>query len=172
MANEELARLLQRLPIFNSLGAEEAVDLSSRCTGLRYKQGMRLFSEGEFGDSVMVVVSGGVQISCSVPDGPDLVVASERTGALLGEMSLLDPAPRSATATATEETVVLVIDGSTFADLVAIGHPAASGILRTVAMQACHRLRGLERKVDRLMTSEDGVDVASELTAARRGMLR
>ena len=67
MPFQELAKLLRRLPVFSSLGPEEAVALASRCTGLRYKPGMRIFSEGEYADSVTIVVSGMVQISVTVP---------------------------------------------------------------------------------------------------------
>lgn len=171
MRYQELASLLRRLPVFSSLGSEEAVALASRCIGLRYKPGMRIFSEGEFADSVTVVVSGLVQISVSVPEGPDLVVSTVESGALIGEMALIDPAPRAATATAIEETVVLNIDAHAFADLLAAGHPAASGILRTVSLQVCGRLRELETKLDRLLTGE-GAELRRDLADARERITR
>ncbi len=171
MSYNELARLLQRLPVFNSLGPEEAVALASRCTGLRYKPGMRIFNEGEFADSVTIVVSGIVQISVTVPDGPDLVVSSESPGAIIGEMALIDPAPRAATATAIEETVVLTIDAHAFADLLAAGHPAASGILRTISLQECSRLRAIEGKLDRLLTGT-GVELRRDLVDTREKIAR
>jgi CRP/FNR family transcriptional regulator, cyclic AMP receptor protein len=171
MPYQELASLLRRLPVFSSLGSEEAVGLASRCTGLRYKPGMRIFNEGEFADNVTVIVSGLVQISVSVPDGADLVVATVEAGSLIGEMALIDPAPRAATATAIEETVVLNIDAHAFADLLAAGHPAASGILRTVSLQVCERLRELENKLDRLLTGE-GAQLRRELAEARERIAR
>lgn len=171
MSYNELARLLQRLPVFSSLGGEEAVALASRCTGLRYKPGMRIFNEGEFADSVTIVVSGLVQISVTVPDGPDLVVSTESPGAIIGEMALIDPAPRAATATAIEETVVLTIDAHAFADLLAAGHPAASGILRTISLQVCSRLRAIEGKLDRLLTGS-GADLRRDLVDTREKIAR
>ncbi len=171
MAYDELANLLRRLPVFSSLGRDEAVGLASRCTGLRYQPGMRIFNEGEFADNVTIVVSGLVQISLSVPDGPDLVVATVEAGALIGEMALIDPAPRAATATAIEESVVLNIDAHAFGDLLAAGHPAASGILRTVSLQVCARLRALESKLDQLLTGE-GVALRRELADTRERITR
>ncbi|MBM4369285.1 MAG: Crp/Fnr family transcriptional regulator [Deltaproteobacteria bacterium] len=171
MPLHELARLLRRLPILSSLGPDEAVALATRCTGLRYKPGMRIFSEGEYADSVMVVVSGSVQISVAVADGPDLVIAMEAPGSILGEMALIDPAPRAASAVAVEETVVLVIDAHAFADLLAAGHPAATGILRTVALQVCARLRALESKLDRMLANPAG-DLRAELADASKRMAR
>jgi CRP/FNR family transcriptional regulator len=132
---------------------------------------MRIFNEGEYADNVTVVVSGLVQISVSVPDGPDLVVATVEAGSLIGEMALIDPAPRAATATAIEETVVLNIDAHAFADLLAAGHPAASGILRTVSLQVCGRLRELEGKLDRLLTGE-GATLRRELADTREKIAR
>lgn len=171
MPYNELARLLRRLPVFSSLAPEEAVALAARCTGLRYKPGMRIFNEGEFADAVTIVVSGLVQISVSVPDGPDLVVSTESPGAIIGEMALIDPAPRAATATAIEETVVLTIDAHAFGDLLAAGHPAASGILRTVSLQVCSRLRALEAKLDRLLTGA-GADLRRDLVDTREKISR
>lgn len=171
MPLHELARLLRRLPIFSSLGPDEAVALATRCTGLRYKPGMRIFSEGEYADSVMVVVSGSVQISVAVADGPDLVIAMESPGSILGEMALIDPAPRAASAVAVEETVVLVIDAHAFADLLAAGHPAATGILRTVALQVCSRLRSVESKLDRMLTNPSG-DLRAELADVSKRIAR
>ena len=53
----------------------------------------------------------------------------------------------------------------------AAGHPAASGILRTVALQVCGRLRALETKLDRLLTGE-GVTLQRELADAREKITR
>jgi len=132
---------------------------------------MRIFSEGEYADSVTIVVSGMVQISVTVPDGPDLVVSTESPGAIIGEMALIDPAPRAATATAIDETVVLMIDAHAFADLLAAGHPAASGILRTVTHQVCGRLRALESKLDRLLTGSGG-ELRRDLAETRERIAR
>lgn len=154
MSHAELAKLLRRLPIFSALEAEEAVLVASRCTGLKYQPGMRIFSEGEFADSVMIVVSGAVQVGVCVADGPDLVIATVSPGGILGEMALIDPAPRAATATAITETVVLVIDAHAFSDLLAAGHPAASGVLRTISLQVCSRMRAVEAKLDGLLSTD------------------
>jgi CRP/FNR family transcriptional regulator len=171
MAAADVVKLLQRLPLFSALGVDEALGLAQEASGLRYAPGMRLFAEGDPGDSVVVIVSGAVQVSCAVPDGPDLVLATEGPGALLGEMALLDPAPRSATAVATEDTVVLHVSAKSFAKLVSNANPAASSILRSIARTACARLRGLEAKVDRLLAGE-GDDAGPALERERKELER
>lgn len=149
-APADLARLLRRLPIFGALAETEAVELVARCSTFRYDPGVRLFQEGDLAESVMVIVSGKVDITCSMADGPEVVVATEGAGAILGEMAVIDLAPRSASATAVEPTVVLVIEAPTFYDLVAVGHPAAGRILREVAATAAQRIRVLDETVDRV----------------------
>lgn len=172
MANADIAKLLQRLPLFSALGIDEALGLAKEANGLRYSPGMRLFTEGDPGDGVVVVVSGAVQVSCAVPDGPDLVLATVGPGALLGEMALLDPAPRSATAVATEDTVVLHINAQSFTKLVGSNHPATSSILRSIARTACARLRTLESKIDKLLAGEGEEQGPAALQRERKELER
>lgn len=166
----DLARLLRRLPIFGALGEDEALHLASRCQALRYSKGMRLFNEGELAASVLILVTGSVEITCATADGAEVVLATERPGALLGEMAVIDPAPRSASATALEDSVVLVVDAPTFFDLVAIGHPAASQILRGVASIVCARIRALDGTVDRLALAGTPSELRLESRAMRRAL--
>lgn len=166
----DVARLLRRLPIFGALAEDEAMLLASRCQALRYPKGMRLFNEGELAASVLVLVTGSVEISCATADGAEVVLATERPGGLLGEMAVIDPAPRSANATALEDCVALVVDAPTFFDLVAIGHPAASQILRSVAAMVCARIRALDSTVDRLALAGAPVELRRESQAMRRAL--
>lgn len=165
----ELSRLLRRLPVFGALDEEESGHLAQRCQALRYAPGMCIFAEGDLGDSVMVLVTGRVEIACAVPDGPELVIATLDPGALIGEMAILDAAPRSASARALEESVVLVIDAPTFFELVSIGHAGASEILRTVIKQVAGRIRHLEATVDRIILGGGGgAGMSAEVRTLRR----
>lgn len=165
----ELTRLLRRLPIFGALEQDEAALLASRCAALRYQRGMTLFHEGELAANLMVLVTGKVEISCQVEGGPDVEVAVLDPGALIGEMALLDTAPRSATARAAEDSVVLVMEAPVFFDLIAAGHPAASEILRTVIRQVSGRIRALEATVDRLLLASGSPGARpAELGALKR----
>ena len=75
-----------------------------------------LFREGEHGEEMYVVSSGSLTIRKTI-DGAERVIAEMGSGEFLGEMAILSGEPRNATATANEETVVLVYDKSTFEDL-------------------------------------------------------
>ena len=77
---------------------------------LEMVRGDVLFTEGDAPDSLHVVLSGRIAIVMSAEsDNRECVVALMDAGDLFGELGLLDDGPRSATARALEQTVVLEI---------------------------------------------------------------
>lgn len=65
---------------------------------VRFKAGETILTEGEDGDSAYLLVSGAVKVTVGANR-----VAVLTAGEVFGEMSLLDPGPRSATVTATTD---------------------------------------------------------------------
>jgi len=79
----------------------------------RMRTGEKLFAQGEPGDTMLLVLEGKI----------DVVVNGEKVSTvgmhgIVGEMALIDDAPRSATAIAVTAGEVAVIDQATFKDLV------------------------------------------------------
>ena len=74
-----------------------------------YKPGDVIVKEGSHGAAVYVLSSGKVEISKILQD-KRIVLDILGPGDMFGEMSYLDPAPRSATATAIEDTVLELLD--------------------------------------------------------------
>jgi CRP/FNR family cyclic AMP-dependent transcriptional regulator len=74
-----------------------------------YKAGDVIFKDGSHGVAVYVIESGRVEIS-KIVQGRKLVVEILQAGDMLGEMSFMDPEPRSATAIALEDTVLELLD--------------------------------------------------------------
>jgi signal transduction histidine kinase len=70
----------------------------------RFSAGEVVFSAGDAGNGLYLVESGRVQISMALGNGESHVLATIGPGDYFGEMAVLDDAPRSATATAEEET--------------------------------------------------------------------
>ena len=79
----------------------------------RFKAGDVLFEKGEAGDTMVLVLEGKIDVRVG-----DKVVETAGLYDILGEMALLDAAPRSATAKAATTGEVAVIDRQTFLDLV------------------------------------------------------
>lgn len=80
---------------------------------MKFKAMQTIFSEGDSGDKMFVIQTGRVAILKKVGSTMNMV-AELGPGSILGEMSLLDNQPRSATAKALDETTLAVVDQGTF----------------------------------------------------------
>jgi CRP-like cAMP-binding protein len=75
--------------------------------------GYILFKEGESGDIMFAVAEGQVELTHG-----GAVIEKIGPGGIIGEMALIDEAPRSATATAATETRLIRVDREHFVYLV------------------------------------------------------
>lgn len=89
-------------------------DLAAIAHRARAERGDVLLSRGEVADRVIVIESGRVKVSVSTPSGREAVLTFRGPGALLGDQSLVDQSPRSATVTAVEPVELLVVAASAF----------------------------------------------------------
>jgi CRP-like cAMP-binding protein len=71
-----------------------------------------LFSEGDEGDALYIIVSGVIEISKVWEDGRRLGLELMRPGAVFGEIALFDPGPRTATAMALEASTLVAVRNS------------------------------------------------------------
>jgi CRP/FNR family cyclic AMP-dependent transcriptional regulator len=72
--------------------------------------GTPIFTQGDEGDCLYFVEEGRVRIWRS-EGGKTVVLAEVERGGLFGEMALIDDQPRSANATAVDETFVQMVPG-------------------------------------------------------------
>lgn len=96
-----------------------SIDLatSDRYQRRRLAAGTTLCREGDFGDTMYLVMEGSLQISKRLFEGAEKVIASLGAGQYVGELSLLTGAQRSATMRATVDTEVIEIDQDAFMQL-------------------------------------------------------
>ena len=146
----EILSRLHRLPVFASLNDDEALNLARRCRMALYRPGSTIFREGEHGDSVMIVVKGSVRITCKAEETVDVQVATLQEGSFFGEMVMFDPAPRSATATALTETVILMVNAGTLEDLMQTNAAAASRIMQSILRVLAARFRNMDEQIEKL----------------------
>ena len=105
--------VLRQAPLFTALDDEAAAALQASTVEVRLSKGQDLFLEGEPGDRMFVITEGKVKLGHTAADGRESLLAILGPGELLGELSLFDPGPRTATATALTD-----------ATLIAVGHSA------------------------------------------------
>ena len=90
--------------------------IAARVAVRQFKASQVLFSEGQVGDSLFVLRSGGVTLSRKEAAG-DLLVSQVRSGHLVGEMALMGDPTRRETATATVAAEALEIKRKEFLEL-------------------------------------------------------
>ncbi|MGQ0550415.1 MAG: cyclic nucleotide-binding domain-containing protein, partial [Armatimonadota bacterium] len=135
---------LRSVPMFASLAPESLAELSRPAVEEYYAPGDILVREHEEGDKVFIVLGGEVVVLHDVGTGEEVAFDRGPVGAVLGDMAVLDPAPRAATVRAGEAGVrVLSLDGSAFRDALAADPAVAQGVIRTLAQ----RIRGLVQHV-------------------------
>ena len=84
-----------------SRGAPEAAEVHRRAVRrIDVPRGAVVFNEGEPGDSLYIVLSGKIKLGRRAADGRQNLVAVMGPSDMFGELSLFDPGPRTATATA------------------------------------------------------------------------
>ncbi len=127
---------LRAVPIFSHLAPEELAELARASREAVYAAGEALCIQGEQGHEVFIILAGRVNVIRIDDDGSERIVNREGAGGMIGEMAVLDPAPRAATVLAQEEGVrVLRLDGEAFRDALADDPAIASGVIRTLAQR-------------------------------------
>ena len=137
--------VLQSHPAFAewSSGARNA--LLQRARRLGFEPGDVLFRAGEPGNSLFVVLEGVIRVSLTTPEGLEVFLAEAGPGAVIGEMALLDPAPRSATAVALAGGSCLWLSHDDLEDLLWDDASLASALLDRLARILAARVEQTDR---------------------------
>ena len=143
--------VLQRLP----LGALD--QLVSRSPVRRFRAGMTLIEEGKPGSEVFVLLAGRVSIRMRLSPSEQRTIAVRDAGDWVGEMALLDDAPRSASVVAEAPVQALCVPRQQFLEVVGRHVGASLDLLRTVTARlresdAAH-IAALREKNERLADS-------------------
>ncbi|HEX5058276.1 MAG TPA: cyclic nucleotide-binding domain-containing protein [Kofleriaceae bacterium] len=119
----------------------------------QYRNGATIFSEGEPGDKFYLIVEGAVRISRIVPGMGEEALAVLRPGNYFGEMSLIDDAPRSATAMCHEKCRLFVVNRRDLEDLLFVDRDLAYELLWNWVRTLSRRLRATNDKMTFLATT-------------------
>jgi CRP/FNR family transcriptional regulator len=130
--------VLQRAPLFAALEDDDAAELRASMTEVSLERGDSLFHEGDPGDRLYVVIEGKVKLHRSSNDGRENMLAVLGPGEMFGELSLFDPGPRTATATALTDVRLL-----------GLGHPDLQPWLNGRPKVAASLLRAIARRLRR-----------------------
>lgn len=134
-AMSDQQNLIRSIPIFTDLDEASLETILSRARKLTFRKNTVLMSEGEPGESMYVIQSGTVKIFVQDQDGNELILFLEGPGSYIGEISLLDDAPRSASAMTLEKTEVLAISKSVFLECIGDNPELSFRIVRAMTQR-------------------------------------
>src|SRR3954454_17837865 len=98
--------VLAQSGLFQGLTEDALEPIASRLETLTLPLGRVVFNQGEPGDSLYVIMSRKIKLPRRAPDGRENVLAVMGLSDQFGELSVFDPGPRTATATAVTDVKV------------------------------------------------------------------
>jgi CRP-like cAMP-binding protein len=134
LSRERKIELLEAMPLFDGLDADDLGGVADRTVEVDYSQGGVIVREGEIGTGFFVIVSGQVRV---VRDGE--TVSTLGPGEFFGELSVLDHRPRNAQVAAVAPTTCLALASWDLEDVITEQPRVALSMLRVLAT----RLRDL-----------------------------
>jgi len=160
------ADLLAQIPLFEGLSDEDRDALAKRLSEKSFKADEMVFSKGDKGSSMYIVLSGAVQIYLPPPDKdtPPVVLKDVRTGEYFGELSLFDDKPRSASVKSLVDTTLLELTREELGEHLTKSKNAALAILSEMS----ERLRETNAMLSQRAAKDVVKEIEENLTWSQR----
>ena len=190
MRDTESALLVSRLrstSLFSSVDDPALAKLAAVSRLRRLSKGQTLFNQGDPADAFYLVYSGCIHLLLDSANGRELVINEMRTGDGFGELGLITGLPRSTSAVAREDSVVMVIPRRDFMAVMETQPGVARSLLQTTAarlgssseregalafLNAPSRLARVLLLLDRQASAEGYITLSQEELARRVGLAR
>lgn len=111
---EERLELLAASDLFGVLPPKDLRRIAESVEERRFAAGALMIQQGDPGDSLYVFLDGGARVTFLSEDGREVTLNELGPGDVIGEMALVDGAPRSANCWAQGPTRALVLHRATF----------------------------------------------------------
>ena len=140
------ADLLRRVPLFALLTESQAQQIADAVIKRRFKRGDRIVEQGLKSNALYIILSGRARVLASDSRGREVILATLQPGDYIGEMSLIDNEPHSATVRAEVQTDVLMLGRAEFARCLTENASMSLVVMRGLVK----RLRHADRKIESL----------------------
>ncbi|HUL82448.1 MAG TPA: Crp/Fnr family transcriptional regulator [Gammaproteobacteria bacterium] len=129
--------VLQKNILFRGLSEAALERIASIATRRHYSKGAVIFAQGQPGDALFAVITGQVRISATGVGGQEVFLNIMEPGDAFGEVAVMDGLPRTAGASALDDTSLIVIRRADFLQLLEREPKLAIHLLKLL----CERLR-------------------------------
>jgi CRP/FNR family transcriptional regulator, cyclic AMP receptor protein len=141
--------------LFRGLSKEQLDRLADIVEQRTYNGGDVILRQFDRNTDLMIVVSGGAKIKTF----SDELLAEVGPGSVIGEVSLIDDQPRSATVVAVGPTLLAVLPGKKIADLVNEDVAMKAQLVLNISKVLCQRLRTANVQLDAALAKESATQL-------------
>jgi CRP/FNR family transcriptional regulator, cyclic AMP receptor protein len=138
--------LIRRVPLFSMLTNQQAEAIAEAIVKRRFKRGETIVEQGKKSNALFILLTGRARVVTSDSRGREVILATLNPGDHLGEMSLIDNEPHSATVRAEVQTDVLMLGRIEFARCLPENTTMAYAVMKGLVQ----RLRQADRKIESL----------------------
>ena len=136
--------LLRRVPLFSMLTAGQAEAVSRSVIKSRFKRGESIVEQGKKSNALSIILTGRARVMTSDSRGREVILATLHPGDYIGEMSLIDNEPHSATVRAEVQIDVLVLGRLEFAKCMSENSSMAYAVMKGLVKRLRHAKSNIE----------------------------
>ena len=150
----QIHALIPKCSLLENFTPVEVRLLSHFMEVFRAAEGIEVIHEGDGGDFMLIVVEGRVEVRKQDRWNTQQPIAEVEPGRVLGEMSMIDGAPRFATCVAVQPTLVAVLDRESLARIIVEQPLLGAKILMELVLMLSQRLRSTSGRLLQLMDDQ------------------
>ena len=151
--------LIRRVPLFSMLTEAQAQTIAESVTKQRFRRGELIVESGKKSNALFIILNGRAHVVATDGRGREAILANLKQGDYIGEMSLIDNQPHSASVRTEVQTDVLVLGRAQFARIL----PENAAMTYAIMKVLVQRLRHADRKIESLALMDVYGRVASAL---------
>lgn len=144
MNQDEIVELLGRSALFGLLAKEDRAAVIARMRRVQFEPGQMIFSRGDPGRDLYLVLEGRIRLSVLTSEGRELSFDHSGPGHIFGEIATLDGGERTAGATAITRVQAMALPQEVMIELIGRHPQVAIATIRFL----CQRLRDTDQKFE------------------------
>ena len=138
--------LIRRVPLFSLLTNDQAQGIADNVVKRRYRRGEIVVEHNKKSNALFILLTGRARVLTADSRGREVILAVLQPGDYVGEMSLIDNEPHSATVRAEVQTDMLILGRAEFARCL----PENSSLSYAIMRGLVQRLRSADRQIESL----------------------
>lgn len=142
---------VESISIFSDLTDEEIRVLKDFLDLREYAPNEVIYTEGEKGDSLNIIIEGKVRINKRMVEGDQFCISTLKEGDVFGIMSFLDGSKHDATIVSDQKTVLMVLEREDFNNFYSSSPLIAAKVLKRLAMHLASIVRNMNTQYMDLM---------------------